>query len=176
MAFPVPGHVLQLWDKAFFSHPLLLLKRWGRGAGARAGPGQARVNFSHLGRVVERLVACVDVVLVPLREWEKQQLLDSGCIPTLAKKALCPASFWCLPYACCASVEVTQFWESRFVVQIYSNVEVPHTPWRKMLVDNDVLVFWWIICSISWLMSSLRLKGGTGPVAVKMWLPQSVFI
>lgn len=94
MAFPVSGHVLQLWDKAFFSHPLLLLKRWPRAVGARAGPGQARMSFPHLGRGVERLVACADVVLATLREWEKQQLLDSGCIPALAEMALCTAAFW----------------------------------------------------------------------------------
>lgn len=93
MAFPVPGHVLQLWNKAFFSHPLLLLKRWPRGIGAKAGPGQAKVSFSHLGNRVERLVACVDMVLVSLREWEKQKLLDSGCVPALAEMALCPAAF-----------------------------------------------------------------------------------
>lgn len=95
MAFPVPSHVLQLWNKAFFffSHTLLLLKRWPRGVGAKAGPGQAKVRFSRLGSTVERLVACVDVVLVPLREWEKQKLLDSGCAPALSEMALCPAAF-----------------------------------------------------------------------------------
>lgn len=29
------------------------------------------------------------------------------------------------------------------------------------------LVFWWIICSIIWLMSSLRHKGGTDPCGCK---------
>lgn len=51
------------------------------------------MSFSHLGRAVERLVAFVDAVLVTLREWEKQQLLDSGCIPAFAEMALCPAAF-----------------------------------------------------------------------------------
>lgn len=160
MAFPVPGHVLQLWDKAFFSHPPLLLKRWPRGVGAGAGPGQAKVSISHLGGV-ERLMACVDVVLVPLREWEKQQFLDSGWFPALAEMALCSAAFWCFFYACCASVEVTGFRESRSVAQIRSNVKVPHTPWRKKLIDNDVVGFGELFTLISWLMS--RHKGGTYP-------------
>lgn len=45
------------------------------------------------GRGVRRLVACIDAVLVPLREGEKQHLLDSGRVPALVAMALCPAAF-----------------------------------------------------------------------------------
>lgn len=37
-------------------------------------------------------MTCVDAVLVPLREGEKQQLPDSGCVSALAAVALCPAA------------------------------------------------------------------------------------